>query len=392
MDKAIKNLFIFAGEPSGDLHGSHLARSLQKLQPDLCLEGVPGPQMRFQGVTEILRMEDFEVMGLSDVILALPRLYRHFHKICSHILATKPEGVILIDYPGFNLRLAKSLRKKGYAGKIIQYISPTVWAHGKHRIDSMAKTLDLLLTIYPFESKCYSHTGLKVDYVGNPLCEYIKQYQYAEDWRSKTGIPEKNRLIALFPGSRKGEIERNLPFMLEAAETILQNNPEMGFGISCANLHVKDYLKRHPFTDSSRLREAIFYVPKEYTYELMRDSHSAIAKSGTVTLELALHQRPTVVVYKLTTLNRLYAKHILKLKLPYYCIVNILAESMVFPELIECGLNTPNLVSAFQAVDDAHGTQRANCLEACNKIALNLAGKAVTSENAAKSIQRLLEW
>src|SRR5262249_37561778 len=134
---AMKKLYIFAGEKSGDLHGSHLVSKLQDISSGLHFEGVAGPKMREQGVKGPLRMEDFEVIGLTDVLISLPKLYKQFYSVRNYILKTNPEAVILIDYPGFNLRLAKSLRDSGYSGKIIQYVSPTVWAWGKHRIDSM---------------------------------------------------------------------------------------------------------------------------------------------------------------------------------------------------------------------------------------------------------------
>src|SRR5437016_2086989 len=143
--------FIFAGESSGDLHGSRLMEALKKSK-GCTFTGVGGPLMRAQYMKSILNMEDFLVIGFTDVIKALPKLYKQFYKVRDAILKQEPDCVILIDYPEFNLRLAKALRKKKYKGKIVQYICPTVWAHGKHRINTMANTLDLLLTIFPFEA------------------------------------------------------------------------------------------------------------------------------------------------------------------------------------------------------------------------------------------------
>ena len=202
MSSSLEKLFIFSGEPSGDLHGSHLVHALRKQLPSILIEGVPGPKMRAQGVISILQMEDFEVMGFSDVICHLPKLARQFYQLRNHILSTRPKGVVLIDYPGFNLRMAAALRKKGYQGKIIQYVSPSVWAWGKHRIEMMANTLDILLTIYPFENQYFQGSSLNVEYVGNPLYEYIKTYHYDEQWKKKLNLAETNNLIALFPGSR----------------------------------------------------------------------------------------------------------------------------------------------------------------------------------------------
>ncbi len=384
-----KRLFIFAGEKSGDLHGSHLIEALKHKHPSLFIEGVAGPKMRLHAISGPLTMEDFEVMGFSDVIRALPKLYSHFYKIRDHILATSPDVTLLIDYPGFNMRLAKALRQKGYRGKIVQYISPTVWAWGKHRIDELVKTLDLLLTIYPFEASYFTHTKLNVAYVGNPLTEYLSNYRYDEAWQEKIALPKTEQLIALFPGSRESEIKRNLPVMLEAAAMIKEKHPEALFAISCAHQHTQQFFNEISGKLPSQLHSAIFFVPREFTYELMRDSRTAIAKSGTVTLELALHRRPTVVIYMLTWLNRLYAQFVLKLNLPHYCIVNILAKHDVFPELIESGLTAHNLFNHFQTLNDNTPARQA-CQKTCAELHHILQTNVPTSTHAANILAELL--
>ena len=388
MDRCDKHIFIFAGEPSGDLHGCHLAHFLKKKSPSLSIEGVSGPKMRQEGVHGPLAMEDFEVMGFSDVLRALPRLVSHFYLIRNTILKNYPDAVVLIDYPGFNLRLAKALRKKGFEGKIIHYISPSVWAWGKHRIHEMEKTLDLLLTIYPFETAYFSSTTLNVDYVGSPLQEYISHHYYEEDWRQKLGMNTSLPLIAIFPGSRSGEIARNLPIIMEAAAMLKKNNPAFIFGLSCFNQTAETFLKKN-MEKFPGLENALYLVPKEYTYELMRDSKSAMAKSGTVTLELALHKCPTVVVYKLSLLNRLYAQYFLKVNLPHYCIVNILAQKEVFPELIEKGLNATNLYRKISSLT-IDGPKRNVCIQACQDIHKML-GTHDANAKAAESILRIIQ-
>jgi lipid-A-disaccharide synthase len=364
------HLFIFSGEPSGDLHGSWLTRRLRKESPNTIIEGISGPKMRQEGVDGPLKMEDFEVMGFTDVIKALPKIYKNFQKILKHILERQPDGVVLIDYPGFNLWLAKALRKKGFQKKIIHYISPSVWAWGKHRIIEMEKNLDLLLTIYPFESAYFAESSLNVNYVGSPIIEYISQYHYDNEWKQKVGISDKGKLIALFPGSRKSEIDRNLPIILEAAFLLKKEDDSITFGISCFNENIQDEVIKQlmAFPD---LKTSLHGIPKNYTYELMKDSCCAIAKSGTVTLELALHQCPTVVVYKLSRLNRFYAQHILKVKLPHFCIVNILAQKEVFPELIEKGLTSENLFHLTKSLLNDNPIRK-SCLHSCSEIINNL--------------------
>lgn len=380
--------FVFAGEASGDLHGSRLMASIKEIMPTVSFFGVGGPKMRAQGMECLFGMEDFEVMGFSSVLLALPKLVRQFLTLRNSLLQHKPQVVILIDYPGFNLRFAKSLRKHGYRGKIIHYICPSVWAHGKGRIQQMAKTLDLLLVIYPFEVGCFKETQLPVHYVGNPLQETIRHYSYQVDKLSAFGVPQNEKqLIAIFPGSRSAEITRNLPLQLAAAKLFLKDNPEACFAISCA--HLKSQKLIESLVNSfSFAKGRVVLVPKEYTYELMRICRSAIAKSGTVTLELALHQKPTVVIYQLSFLNWMIAKYVLRLSLPYYCIVNILGEKEVFPELIE-RTNTPEAICEHLQQLNSDGQARVECEANCQKIS-SLLYQDDSSMQAALAIQKLL--
>lgn len=328
--------FIFAGEASGDLHGSRLIQSLQEetksSAKSIC--GVGGPRMRQAGLECLIPMEEFQVMGFSDVLLSLPRLWKLFYQIRDIILKMKPECVILIDYPGFNLRLAQALRKQGYTGKLIQYICPTVWAHGKKRIATLESYYDLLLTIYPFEASYFTQTRLKVEYIGNPLAETIRTHTYQADWHAQIGLPPDKDVIALFPGSRLGEIQRHIPLQLKAAALLKQDYPHLLFALSCAQESLQSPLLSLAQQGSLQLNKELYIVPPRYHYDLMKDCKTALAKSGTVTLELAFHQVPTVVHYELSTLNYLFAKFVLKLQLPHYCIVNILSNQTLFPELM----------------------------------------------------------
>ena len=325
--------FLFAGEVSGDLHGSHIIQSLLSVHPNAHLCGVGGPLMRKEQFECLIQMEEFQVMGFSDVVKALPHLWKQFFRVRDLIIKERPDVVILIDYPGFNLRLARALRKRGYEGKIVQFICPSVWAHGKGRIQVLADNYDLVLSIYPFEAAYFAHTPLKVTYIGNPLQTAIQAHAINRDWKEKTGLPERE-MIALFPGSRKGEIQLHVPLQLQAAAQLHRRYPHFIFVLSCAQPHLQQDLTRLVEKGPLRLNEELFIVPASFRYELMQSAQAALAKSGTVTLELALHSIPTVVHYELSFLNYLFAKFILRLNLPHYCIVNILANKTLFPELM----------------------------------------------------------
>ncbi len=382
-------IFIFAGEKSGDLHGYHLCQSLLQHLPECRLSGVVGPEMRTLNINTIMPMEEFEVMGFSDVFLSFRKIINQFRYIRDRILATKPDAVIFIDYPGFNIRMAKALRKRGYKGKLIQYIAPTFWAWGRSRIRHMANTLDLLLTIYPFESDFFSDSKLSVKYVGNPVQESVHTHRYHSEWAEILGIRPSENLIALFPGSRRSEVRRNLPIQLQAASLFQKKHPDACFAISCAHTEIMPMIQEILETNSLQLNKDLFFVPKRFSYELMRDCRSAISKSGTVTLELALHQRPTVVMYEVSKLNYFIAKNLLRLKLPHFCMANILYGGTVFPELIKGGCQPDRLAQELLLLND-NPTTRQKCINACRKIDSTLQGFQ-TSDKAAQAIIQTLQ-
>ncbi len=326
---AAYDLFVFAGEASGDLHGSALIKNLRLLRPDIKLFGVAGPKMRAEGIDCILNSEQFQVMGFIPVFLSLPKLIRYFYRLADEILQKKPKAVLFIDYPGFGLRLEKHLKKKGFTGKIIHYICPSVWAWGKKRIPLMEQTLSLLISIFPFEKKYFSGS-FPIKYVGNPLVSRIKNHFY-----EPLNFPEGTKVIGLFPGSRKKEIESNFVLQLKALEHLMKKDPSVIGAVSVSREKFLPLLKQK--TDvilNDELRKKIHFIPIERSYDLMKTCFAAIAKSGTVTLELALHKVPSVVVYAIPPLDLFIAKNILRIILPFYCIVNIIAEKRVFTELI----------------------------------------------------------
>lgn len=381
--------FLFAGEPSGDLHGSKLMQAISELDKNASFCGVGGPLMRSAGISGKLSMENFQVMGFSDVLKALPRLLKYFFQVRNEIIVKRPQTVILIDYPGFNLRMAKALRKKGYQGKIVQYICPTVWAHGKHRIKTMAENLDLLLTIFPFEAEYFSQTNLHVKYIGNPLEENLKKWHYQKNWQSAIGLNQnEGKLIALFPGSREAEIRRHVPLLLQVVKLLNQKFPQMQFAFSYSSPESLKQIKSQIEKTELKIARNIFFVPPEFRYELMHDCRIALAKSGTVTLELALHKKPTVVIYQLTQLNYWIAKYVLRLKLPFYCIVNILAKGEIFPELIGTDMKADKIekMLSYLYQNDDKCTQIA---AGCKKISRQFEDKQ-PHKTAAQAILRLL--
>jgi lipid-A-disaccharide synthase len=378
------DLFIFAGEPSGDLHGEKLLKALKQKYPQLQIAGVGGPKMRAGNMRCILPMEEFQVMGFVDVFLALPSLIRKFNFVRKAILNENPKAVIFIDYPGFNLRMAKALRKKHFQGKLCHYICPSVWAWGKGRIQLMNKTLDLLLTIFPFEKRYFTDNRLNVQYTGHPLIKRIKEHSY-----NLSLFPQKQRILGIFPGSRKKEIFRNFGMHLQVAKRLLVSQPNLLLAVSVSNVEFKPLIAKIIEEHNLTVGKEIVLVDSKQTYDLMSQCEFALAKCGTVTLELALHCVPTVVTYGITPLDLFIARNILNINLPYYCIANIICEEEVFPELIGPNLTEEHLyANSIKLLNDQNA--RIKCQEKCNKL-FSLLEEKDTSQEAAHHISALLQ-
>ncbi|MBI3900576.1 MAG: lipid-A-disaccharide synthase, partial [Chlamydiia bacterium] len=278
------------------------------------------------------------------------------------------KAVILIDYPGFNLRLEASLRKKGYRGKLIHYVAPSVWAWGKKRIPKMAQHLDLLLTLFPFEKKYFASTSLSVEYAGHPLTQLAL-------------LPRKEEpLLAIFPGSRKAEIERTFPIQLESAKKLQTLHPTLTIGISSASKEIEPLILSHV----QKANISCHLFPPDQKQNLLQCAKVAIATSGTITLELALCKIPTLVTYGVSLLDRFIVQNILNIDLPFYCIVNILLEKEVFPEFFGPNLQTDRLFPALHSLWEEDASRNA-IASLCEKVQKELG----TQNNAINQILNL---
>ena len=254
-------------------------------------------------------------MGFVGILSSLPRLIAQFFKIRNQILRKNPKAALFIDYPGFNLRLERSLRKKGFQGKIIHYVCPTVWAWGKGRIALIEENVDLLLCLFPFEKTYFSNKRLQVEYIGHPLANKIESTSQM-----------RANILAIFPGSRVQEIKKNLKIQLQAAKEIQKQDPSAEIAISISQENKRALIEQIVKDFPCKL------VPPDESYSLMKRARIALATSGTVTLELALHKTPTIVNYAINRLDQFLAQKIFRINLPYYCIVNIIADREIFPE------------------------------------------------------------
>ncbi|MCI0381534.1 MAG: lipid-A-disaccharide synthase [Chlamydiae bacterium] len=369
------DLFIIAGEASGDVHGAKILHALQKKNPEMQTIGIAGPKMREMKIHCFLPMESFQIMGFIQVFKNILKFIRLFYKTAGCILKVNPKVVLLIDYPGFNLRLAKYLRKKGFTGEICQYICPSVWAWNKKRISLIEKNFTQLFCILPFEPGLFKDPKLLVKYVGHPL---IKN-------QPKRVVDDANlKCISIFPGSREREILSNLPIHLKAAEKIHAKFPDLVFGISISQdlffPLIDSLVKKHPSLP-------IQYYPAKDKGKLMDLSLLAFAKSGTITLELALNQIPTVVTYAISKLDLIIAKNILKISLPFYCLPNIILNSPLFPELFGPFFTEELLLShALRFLSSEQ--DRNQCRENCAKI-YDVIGNLNAEEEVANELYNL---
>jgi len=317
------DIAIIAGETSGDLLGKQIAQELLQSQPELALCGVAGPAMRKARVTPWMRTESFQVMGIVDVIKKLPFLTFSIYRLVRTIMRNNPKAVICIDQPSFSLAIAKRLKKKGFSGKIIQVVAPTVWAYRPERVEIFSTYFDLILPLFRFEKELFSKK-LPTVWIGHPTLRALKQHEVAKE---KT-------TLALFPGSRPGEIRRNLPLQLNAVAAILQNHPDLQIAISISktlSLATQNFIST---LARKKLPKNIELVDFDDRYELMSRSKAAIAKLGTVTLELALFDVPCVCCYKVGRFTEWWARRFLKLKPRNFALPNILYGKKVIPECV----------------------------------------------------------
>lgn len=363
------DIFILAAEDSADNLGYKLIKELLNLNPNLKILAVSGPRMKKLNIKTLLDMENFKVMGFTDVFFSLFKLIKNFFFIRKQILNINPKACVLIDYAEFNLKLEKSLRKKAYKNKLIHFISPTVWAWRKKRTDYMAKYLDILLTIFPFEKNYYSHTSLDVRFIGHPLANI-----------NENATKEKKEFIGIFPGSRPKEIKKNFPLQLEVAKKLLSEDPKIIFAIS-----IVDYSIIKKIFDEFNFDEKNFIFFKSHeNYDYFPKLKMALATSGTINLELALFKVPSVINYVIEKFDIFVARNIFKIRLPFYCIVNILMQEEVFKELYGPNLTIERLYEFATNLYNSEELQN-KCIKKLEKL-----NKILSNKNASKNAANIV--
>lgn len=327
-------IMISVGEASGDLHGASVANALITQCPDIKLFGMGGEKMRTAGVDIVYDIADLGVIGIVEVVKNLPRLFRLRDMLADLMDKEKPDALVIIDYPGFNVRLAKIAKEKGIP--VISYISPSAWAWGKGRAKEVAETVERVASIFPFEAEVYREAGANVTFVGHPLLDIVKPTMSKEEAYRFFDADPNSPVVMLMPGSRQQEIAKLLPDMLAAGELIAKEIPSCQFFLPVAST-----IPRADIQNMISQYGLKVVLTTENTYDLMNISDVAVAASGTATLETSLMMTPTIIIYRVATLTYLIGK--LVVKIPNIGLPNIIAGRKIVPELIQGDANPPNI-------------------------------------------------
>lgn len=317
---------IIAGEPSGDFHASRLIHALKKINPDIEISGIGAENMRRAGAELYFDISELSIIGFTGVLRNLKKIKRVFKTILKKIDARRPDAVVLIDYPGFNLKLAQEVKKRDI--KVIYYISPQIWAWWKDRIKTIQRFVDKMIVVFKFEEALYKTQDINVSFVGHPLLEEAYPQLSREDFLNNLGFSPQRPTIGLAPGSRQMEVERILPIFLESAKIIKQRLPQSQFALLKA-----PGLERGLFKNKIEKYDVPVVIWEGRSYDFLGACDFVLVASGTATLETAIMQKPMAIVYKVSFLNWLIARCLIRL--PFIGLVNVIAQEKIVPEFIQ---------------------------------------------------------
>jgi lipid-A-disaccharide synthase len=339
-----KKILLVAGEVSGDLHGSHLVEAIQRIDPEVHFFGVGGEGLERKGMKLLYRSQSLSVVGITEVFFKLRPILKALQGLKKSLDQEKPDLVILIDFPGFNLRMAKIAHRRGIP--VLYFISPQVWASRPKRIKLIARVVKKMIVLFPFEVPLYEGAGVDVEWVGHPLLDIVKPTFPREVAFQKFGLDPRRRTIGLLPGSRTHEIERLLPPLLASAHLLQQEVPDLQFIIPLAPGISKPIL-----ISQMKNRSIPVKVVEGFTYDVMNLSELLIIASGTATLEGAILGKPMIIIYKVSLPSYWIGRALIRVD--HIGLVNLVAEKEIAPELIQKNV-TPRRIAdeAFRILRD----------------------------------------
>ena len=325
-------VMMIAGEASGDMHGGGVVRELRRRDPSCDIFGIGGDTMQSEGMELLYHVQELSVMGFLEVLQHLPLLKSVEKVLDAMLVARKPDVVVLIDYPGFNLRFAEAVKQHGI--KVVYYISPQVWAWNPGRVRKMKKLVDKMLVVFSFEVDIYRKEGIDVEFVGHPLLEVLTEPQGRKEFLKRYGFDENTFILGLFPGSRKQEVEKIFPVMIGAAR-IMSKEIGMQVAVGVSPALSMDFVK-------SFVRDDVPMMFLQHaTYDLMKNADLALVTSGTATLETGFYQTPMIVVYKTSFFTYVIGRMLVRIK--NIGLVNVVAGETIVPELIQYALTPQRL-------------------------------------------------
>ena len=371
-------VLVSAGEASGDLYASLLVEALRELWPDAGFFGCTGPRMRGAGVRTVVDAASLAVVGIAEVAVHIPRIYREYRRLLASVDAAKPDFAVLTDSPDFHLRVAKRLKAAGIP--VVYLVAPQVWAWRKHRLPLMRRVIDRLLCIFPFEEAFFVEHGIPAVYIGHPLARIVKPAMRREDFFRKHGLDAGRPLIAVLPGSRRGEAARHLPVLAETVDRIRRNR-EAAFLLPASATTGTQFFRE-------RIGGSPIQVIQGENWDALAHSDLALAASGTVTIEAALLGTPMVTYYRVSTATWLIGRPLVRV--PFFSMVNLVAGRQIVPELIQTQFTSAAL--AHQTVlllDDS--AARARMKKDLGEVAAKLATAGNPMETAAAVIEDMVK-
>jgi len=340
--RAAMRVLLSCGETSGDLYAGELVRELGLRQPGIEVFGLGGDRLAAQGAELLAHVKDLAVVGLLEVVSHLRSLRRVFDRVLSEVDRRRPDVAVLVDYPDFNLRLARHLRRRGV--RVVYYVSPQVWAWRRGRLDTIRKTIDHMLVIFPFEEALYREAGVPVTFVGHPLVDLVRPPADQRAFVKGLGLDAERPVVALLPGSRLKEIAHNLPPLAGAVEKLAGERPELQFLLALA-----------PSLSSRAVADALGSLPVHIVANqaqgVLASGTVSVVASGTATVEAALLGAPMIVVYRLAPLTYLLGRRLVKV--PHFAMANLIAGERVVPEVIQRELTPERVAAEVRALLDA---------------------------------------
>lgn len=334
----MKTIFLVAGEASGDFLGAHFMKTLkEKYRENINFEGIGGPQMKAEGLQTWFSYDELSVVGLAEILPHMFRILRRLEETFQRVKRLSPNLVVTIDSPGFNLQLAKKIRRAGIKIPLIHYVAPQVWAWKARRVNKMKALFDHVMCLFPFEPHYFQRVGLPATFVGHPLVEM--NIERDPGFLARHSIPEASLRLVVLPGSRQGEITRHVPIFQQACLLVQQQKPDLHLLIPTLP-HLKDAIAQS--FQGFPIPHTIF-LPEE-KFQALSHGHIALAASGTVTLELALSNLPAVIGYRLSPLTYAYARRFIRI--PYISLINLLLDSPLLAEFVQNRCNPESLCEA----------------------------------------------